>query len=94
MTSFGVRAGRIASVLALVLAGVAAAPAGASAAATAKPAIFHNGVWSLRQSLTSGPANISLLYGRSGDLPVMGDWNGDGNDTVGIARFPAGSTGM
>jgi hypothetical protein len=64
------------------------------AAGTAKPAIFNNGMWYLRNALSSGPANAVFRYGRSGDLPVMGDWNGDGNDTVGLARFPAANTGQ
>jgi hypothetical protein len=27
-----------------------------------------------------------LVYGSPGDQPVLGDWNGDGTDTVGILR--------
>lgn len=68
-------------------------PTSATAAGPAKPAIFHNGVWHLRTSLTSGPDTATFAYGRNGDVPVMGDWNADGGDTVGIARFPAGATG-
>jgi hypothetical protein len=25
-------------------------------------------------------------FGDSGDLPLVGDWNGDGRDTIGVAR--------
>lgn len=31
-------------------------------------------------------ADISLNYGRSTDMPLAGDWNGDGRDTVGYRR--------
>ena len=52
-----------------------------------KPAIFHNGTWYLRNSMTTGAANLTFPYGRQGDIPVMGDWDGNGTDTVGIVRF-------
>jgi hypothetical protein len=43
--------------------------------------------WLLRNSNTGGAAEISAVYGRvATDLPVVGDWNGDGTDTVGVAR--------
>ena len=28
----------------------------------------------------------TFYYGSAGDIPVVGDWNGDGYDTVGVAR--------
>jgi hypothetical protein len=52
-----------------------------------KPAIFNNGNWYLRNSLTTGPADSTFRYGTASDIPVMGDWDGDGDDTVGIVRF-------
>ncbi|MEP7053747.1 MAG: hypothetical protein ABI912_00680 [Actinomycetota bacterium] len=76
--------------LAIVVPGIAPA----AAAGAAKPAIFDRGAWYLRNSLSSGSANQTFRYGRTGDLPVMGDWNGDGTDTVGLARFPAGGSGQ
>ncbi|MEP7054725.1 MAG: hypothetical protein ABI912_05700 [Actinomycetota bacterium] len=51
-----------------------------------KPAIFRNGLWLLRNSLTSGAADSAFVFGRSGDFPVMGDWDGDGTKTVGVVR--------
>src|SRR5258708_6697095 len=42
--------------------------------------------WFLRTSPTSGAADISFPYGDPGDLPIVGDWNGDGVDTVGVVR--------
>jgi lysyl endopeptidase len=29
---------------------------------------------------------VSLIYGVPGDAPLVGDWDGDGIDTVGIYR--------
>ncbi|HYP26234.1 MAG TPA: hypothetical protein VE262_05915 [Blastocatellia bacterium] len=40
----------------------------------------------LRNSNTSGFADISFTFGIPGDLPVVGDWDGDGVDTVGVFR--------
>jgi hypothetical protein len=96
MSALGVRrSGRLLAALALASGGIVAIPsAPAVAAGPAKPAIFHDGKWYLRNTLTSGPANLTFSYGRAdADLPVMGDWNGDGDDTVGVVRFPAGATG-
>ena len=42
--------------------------------------------WFLRSSPTSGAADIAFPYGAPGDLPIVGDWNGDGVDTVGVVR--------
>lgn len=36
--------------------------------------------------LASGGLPILLAYGMPGDLPVAGDWDGDGADTVGVFR--------
>ena len=45
------------------------------------------GEWLLRNSNTSGGADITLvLGGQQGDLPVTGDWNGDGRTDIGIFR--------
>ncbi|MCI0458277.1 MAG: Ig-like domain repeat protein [Gemmataceae bacterium] len=51
------------------------------------------GTWSLRNSLTGGPADAgSFQFGGPGLLPIVGDWDGDGVFTVAvfdptIARF-------
>ncbi|MDL1921870.1 hypothetical protein FBQ95_04595 [Chloroflexi bacterium CFX3] len=44
----------------------------------------------LRNSNTTGPADFSILFGDSSDLPVAGDWNGDGIATIGIYRPSTG----
>jgi uncharacterized delta-60 repeat protein len=45
-----------------------------------------NGFVYLRNSNDTGFANTEFFYGQAGDIPVAGDWNGDGIDTVGIYR--------
>lgn len=40
----------------------------------------------LRNSNTTGPADITVLFGASTDLPVVGDWDYDGVDTIGLYR--------
>jgi parallel beta-helix repeat protein len=44
----------------------------------------------LRNSNTSGPANVSFFYGNPGDVPLAGDWDGDGCDTVSLYRLSEG----
>jgi hypothetical protein len=42
----------------------------------------------LRNENSTGPADISVYmpYALAGDLPIVGDWTGDGVDTVGLYR--------
>lgn len=35
---------------------------------------------------TSPPENIFIVFGQNGDIPIVGDWNGDGIDTPGLFR--------
>ena len=42
--------------------------------------------WSYRYSLTSGPAQGTAAHGGTGDVPIMGDFDGDGFDELGIVR--------
>jgi len=49
--------------------------------------VFRNGVWYLRKSNTNGIADLAFTYGQSGDVPVIGDWKGDGVDTIGVYRY-------
>ncbi|HEU5112141.1 MAG TPA: twin-arginine translocation signal domain-containing protein [Acidimicrobiia bacterium] len=43
-------------------------------------------VWFLRQVEGPGSANLVIEYGRPGDIPVVGDWNGNGVHTIGVVR--------
>lgn len=45
-----------------------------------------NGALYLKNSNTTGFADYVLTYGLPGDYPIVGDWNGDGVDTIGIYR--------
>ncbi len=45
-----------------------------------------NGYIYLRNSNTTGVADINFVYGMVGDKPVAGDWNGNGVDTIGVYR--------
>jgi serine protease len=44
----------------------------------------------LRNTNDSGPADVSFGYGAAGDIPIKGDWNGDGTDTIGVYRPSTG----
>jgi hypothetical protein len=45
-----------------------------------------NGVIFLKNTNRSGFADIALNYGLGGDYPVVGDWDGDGDVTIGVYR--------
>jgi hypothetical protein len=45
-----------------------------------------NGALYLKNSNTSGFADVQINYGVGGDYPVVGDWDGDGKVTIGIYR--------
>ncbi len=45
-----------------------------------------NGLLYLKNFNTSGFADVALNYGLAGDYPVIGDWDGDGDDTIGVYR--------
>jgi hypothetical protein len=42
--------------------------------------------WYLRNSHTGGVPDVALFYGESDDLRAVGDWDGDGVDTIGVFR--------
>ncbi len=49
-----------------------------------------NNVWHLRNSNSAGPDDLRFAYGNAsaelGDIPIAGDWDGDGIDTIGVYR--------
>ncbi|MGX5655258.1 SpoIID/LytB domain-containing protein [Geodermatophilus nigrescens] len=47
-------------------------------------AVYDAGIWTLRASLSDGPADKTFAFGAAGWLPVCGDWNGDGIDGIGV----------
>ena len=56
--------------------------------AFAQPTGLVTAQWFLRNTSTSGVADETLVYGDRGDIPLTGDWNGDGTDTIGVQRGP------
>jgi len=54
--------------------------------AGSKPALARQNTRYLRQTRTSGPADFSYVYGNPTDLPLMGDWDGNGTKTPGVFR--------
>ncbi len=61
---------------------------GAVAAVIAAPAAAHDhdARFLLRNSNAAGSADLNFAYGADDDTPVVGDWNGDGTQTVGVRR--------
>jgi Zn-dependent metalloprotease len=45
-----------------------------------------NGALYLRNLNVTGFADVAINYGLGGDYPVLGDWDGNGTDTIGIYR--------
>jgi hypothetical protein len=53
--------------------------------------IYHNGTWYLRNTNSTGSPDVTASFGGDpSDLPVVGDWNGDGMDTLGVYRNSTG----
>jgi len=50
------------------------------------PAAVRSGVWSLRNSNSTGAADTTVRFGRAGDHGYVGDWNGNGTWTPGVLR--------
>jgi beta-propeller repeat-containing protein len=48
------------------------------------------GQFFLRNSNTTGGADITVAVGQPGDIPVTGDWDGDGVDDAGVFRPSTG----
>jgi hypothetical protein len=50
------------------------------------PAAVRSGAWSLRNSNSTGAADVTVSFGRAGDRYLAGDWDGDGDFTPGLQR--------
>ncbi len=50
-----------------------------------------NSFFYLRNANSAGPITLSIRFGSPNDIPLTGDWNGDGVDTIGVYR-PSNST--
>jgi hypothetical protein len=48
------------------------------------------GLFQLRNEPSAGAPGFNFNFGGPGDLPVVGDWDGDGADTVGVYRPATG----
>jgi hypothetical protein len=49
--------------------------------------------WHLRNSNSTGGAHLHFTFGNpKTGFPIVGDWNGDGKDTIGVARPESGDT--
>jgi hypothetical protein len=75
------------ALLALVLSADLVVPASAThTLGASKPAVVRHGVWFLRQTQTTGIGEIAFSYGDPGDVPLMGDWDGNGTKTPRVVR--------
>jgi peptidoglycan/xylan/chitin deacetylase (PgdA/CDA1 family) len=75
------------SMVAAVVA-VAVGPAGPVAAAVgpSRPIMIRGATWYVLDGLSPAPATWTFDFGAPGDMPVAGDWNGDGLKTPGVVR--------
>ncbi|MGB3458504.1 MAG: hypothetical protein WBB08_04265 [Halobacteriota archaeon] len=48
--------------------------------------VYRNGNWILSNSITTPSVDHNLWWGWATDIPVTGDWDGDGTDTIGVYR--------
>lgn len=50
------------------------------------PVVVRDGTWHLRQAYTAGDPTASWNFGESTDIPLFGDWDGDGVASSGVYR--------
>lgn len=48
-----------------------------------KVGVYRAGQWFL-STAANGGGTVNVTFGQAGQLPVTGDWNGDGVDTIGV----------
>ncbi|MDQ1671425.1 MAG: hypothetical protein QOE40_3486 [Actinomycetota bacterium] len=61
----------------------AAAPTGAAAPGIG---VVRRGRWLLRTTASAGATEFSFRFGRAKDVPLVGDWDGDGTTSIGVRR--------
>ena len=57
-----------------------------STATNSTVGVFRSGVFYLKDSNSAGNADNTFVYGAVTDVPITGDWTGQGKDTAGIFR--------
>lgn len=57
-----------------------------SASSVEDPEPVTGNVFELSNDWTSGSVDLTFKYGRVGDEVLVGDWDGDGTDTLGVRR--------
>jgi peptidoglycan/xylan/chitin deacetylase (PgdA/CDA1 family) len=58
----------------------------AAAPAAGRPIVVRGATWYVRDSLSGGTATSTFTFGADGDMPVSGDWDGNGTNTAGAVR--------
>jgi peptidoglycan/xylan/chitin deacetylase (PgdA/CDA1 family) len=53
---------------------------------TVTPGVVRGDIWYLRNSNSTGPADVVFRFGLPTDRPITGDWDGNGTTTVGVVR--------
>lgn len=48
--------------------------------------LVHGNTWLLRNTNSTGPADVTFRYGSATDRKVVGDWDGNGTVTPGVVR--------
>ncbi len=76
-----------AAAAAAVLAGAPAPAAASDEGSPSRPVVFDDGRWFVRTGDTTAQ---TFRYGVDGDYPLMGDWDGDGDETAGVVRVQGG----
>lgn len=83
---------RTALALSMLLAMTALLPAHETKAHTdgeSRPAVVRESTWHLDDDLAGGAAIDTFRFGRTGDIPLFGDWNADRRLTPGVWRSTA-----
>jgi peptidoglycan/xylan/chitin deacetylase (PgdA/CDA1 family) len=57
-----------------------------AAAGAGRPIVVRGSTWYLRDSLSTGDATSKFTFGIAGDMPISGDWDGNGTNTPGVVR--------